>query len=56
MAENPVQRQSLDTATVRRWRSEAITAPALDRLWLNRCEALCNALLSDRPRGEGEGT
>lgn len=40
------QEQKLDLETVRRWRREAITAPAQDRLWLNRCEALCNALLA----------
>ena len=39
------QQQALDRDTVRRWRGEAITASARDRLWLNRCEALCNALL-----------
>jgi uncharacterized membrane-anchored protein len=28
------QEETLDRDTVRRWRSEAITAPAQDRLWL----------------------
>ena len=39
------ERFQLDLATIRRWRREAITASAQDRLWMNRCEALCNALL-----------
>lgn len=42
------QAQKLDRDTIRRWRSEAITYPATERLWLNRCEALCNALLDAR--------
>jgi hypothetical protein len=47
------QEQTLDRATVERWRRDAVTAPAQDRLWLNRCEALCNALLR-LPAGVGE--
>jgi hypothetical protein len=44
------QERDLDRETIRRWRSEAITAPAQDRIWLNRCEALCVALLDARAR------
>lgn len=39
------QEEKLDLATIRRWRSDAITAYAQDRLWLNRVEALCDQLL-----------
>lgn len=58
MSDGPIteqpQEQKLDRNTIRRWRSEAITAPAQDRLWLNRCEALCNALLDARARLEAD--
>src|SRR3954471_12995991 len=53
------QEEKLDRETVERWRHEAVTAPAQDRLWLNRCEALCNALAQaqpDRPLTTGEGS
>lgn len=46
------QQQKLDRETIRRWRSEAITASAQDRIWMNRCEALCNALLDAHARLE----